>query len=185
MRSILLFVTIFLFTKLNAQNGISIQEGTQLTYSINLNGQVFDYGIQLISGGEAYLLKWTSPDGNSGWYSMPESAFENGNRAFWGPAESFDTTRLENDQTIACFSKAFYQELVSKKSAIYDGIKFILKESADAKIFKLENNLVDAIHAISEDGVTKVWLLNDPEVPLLLEMSGNKYGPDAVLKGVK
>ena len=67
----------------------------------------------------------------------------------------------------------------------FDMKTYVLKTPSDKQLFKLGNQLVDALFLESDDSSSRIWLLNNPSFPVMLKIEGNVAGVDAELKSIE
>lgn len=164
-----------------------IQTGSTLSYQIT-DKTGSSHALMLIIASvndQDILIKWNIPDLGEGNLVMPLAALQTGTHSYWDQPGADVNTRLDHDQTIGCFSRQFYQEIINTGKAEYDGTEYLKNNTNDTgSTFKIGGKRVSALFLTSKDGQTRLWLLNDLEVPLILKIAGNPSGIDATLKGI-
>lgn len=167
-RLIILFFLILLgiSNTLFAQNDRSI-----LRYSvINKNGDSLrlTFTIESINHGEI-VLHWASSEKREGDISLPSSAWKGGIRGFYKFPPDSGYLKLGHDQTIASFSQDFFAEIKEKGEAVYDGIQYIKDQKSENFKWVIGGEKADIISLKSVEGNIEVWMLNNPDVPLVVK----------------
>lgn len=186
-RSTITFLIIISIFSVSAQgNNPTIAVNSVLNYLVSTSSGKLKLVIQIEGADEASIkMKWSSPRLANGRLSMKTQALQNGNHFFWGEPEKGVETKLEENETIACFSKRFYNELMQKGKAEFDFVLFLKKDAPRDKAYKLNGKEVDSVYIESEDGSVKAWLMNDENVPIVLKMEGSASGIDLLLESVE
>lgn len=115
-----------------------------------------DGGIDLVWGIERNLKWW------EGCYSMDAEAVESGNRLCLVMPEDGNVEILPDNQTFGIISRAALRELESTGKFTLDGIEYA----------KIEEN-EDSITASDNAYEAEITILRNPQLPLILKMTGN------------
>lgn len=83
------------------------------------------------------------------------------------------------------FSKAQWNTIQKDKKVVYDLVSYVVKSPSEQQRFKLGEKEVNSIFLEAANGSTRIWLLNNPTIPLILRIDGNQAGPDIVLQSVE
>jgi hypothetical protein len=171
----LVFIFIFSLTAMSQKLLPVIKAGTNMAVDVDFHGQSIVLNLNYKSLADPIMIGW-DVGGTSGTYTMSAKSLENGKKFNLDQPDPSVVTLLKNDETFMCISKAAYQSLVSSKSFTYNGLTFAAKDDSDG--FKLNGKPVDATYAVSADGKTSVWILNNPSMPIALNLKGNPAGVD-------
>lgn len=82
------------------------------------------------------------------------------------------------------FSKSLFSDVQKNKKAEFDEYAVMVKTPGADKVFKLNDKIIDALYMESEAG-TKIWVLNDPNTPMILRIENNPFGVDLELTGIE
>ncbi|MCM1491450.1 MAG: hypothetical protein NC095_11605 [Muribaculum sp.] len=115
-----------------------------------------DGGIDLVWGIERNLKWW------EGCYSMAPEAVENAKQLCLVMPEDGNIEILPDNQTFGIISRTALRELESNSKFMLDGIEYA----------KIEEN-EDSITARDNADGTEITILRDPQLPLILKMTGN------------
>ncbi|MBC7417573.1 MAG: hypothetical protein H7325_05420 [Pedobacter sp.] len=125
-------------------------------------------------------LKWSVDGYGDGTFEMSKDAVENANNFTTGQPQ-LGTTKFD-DKTILFISKKAYQDLISNKMFMYNGLKFMTDTATHPK-FMLNEKEADVTYVKSEDGKMTMTILNNPSIPLTLETHGQET--DILVIGIK
>ena len=159
-----------------------IKAGTTLKCSAYVQGQEFPLGLTLKSITGAITMIWTVDGYGDGTFVMSEKAAESANKMYVSTQPTLGETKLADDETFGMISKAAYKALMDTKTFTYSGMKFKVKTPAAAPM-KVGGKEIDATHIVSEDGKLELWVLNNPNLPLLLQSAG--FPTDIVVTEIK
>lgn len=142
-------------------------QGSVLHYTVHYMGTDYQYTLKVDSvEQDQIILDWSLPELGQGRYLMSMQAFLHGTASFQGQPEAGVDTRLDDSVTLACVSRDFFRTLEDSGHAVYNGIAYTKKDNP--KGFSLKGIKVDAVFLSGSDG-SRMWLLNDERVPLVLD----------------
>lgn len=186
MKKIFLFtICALVSTVLFAQKYVpQIKAGTTMDYtaiakatgqSIPLNLKVNDITIPL-------RLQWSIPGLGSGTFEMSAKALETGKKMTVREPTADDVTKLRDDETLLILSKNSFNSLLTTKSFDLNGQTFIL--ATDTKPYTINDKEADVLYAVTANGKSKMWILNNPAFPLICQTQTN-MAVDFTLKNIK
>lgn len=152
-----------------------IKTGTNLSMDLDYHGQALVLGLTVKSMGDVINIDW-SASGAGGTYAMKAKGLEGGTKFGGDQPQPDAVTALNDDETFMCISKSAYKTMADKKSFVYSGLTYTVKDNADG--FKVDGKAVDATFAATADGKTSLWILNNANFPVTLAMKGNPAGID-------
>jgi hypothetical protein len=166
----------------NAQLQLPVKSGLSLEYSIQPGNQVLPYTITFDSVSASFVgISYQGPSGNGGRYILTQQSIQNATAAFWGPPHFEPDYTLDGNSTLLLFSRRNWNELMTSKRVEFDGNVYVLKPSTGKNQFLLGGTPVDAVYLEAEKTQTRLWLLNNPSFPLILQIENNPHGADARL----
>jgi hypothetical protein len=188
MRKLFIVLAILTSAVVQAQDKFNpeIKQGSKLTYMVNINGQDIPLTISYDSIATDYLkMGWTIQDMGSGAWITKKNSIENGSRGWWDePAPGMDT-ELSDDQTILMLSRSQWKSLQDEKKFDYDMQTFSPMTATEQQFLKIDNKVVDALLVQGQNGSTRLWVLNNPSLPIILKIEGNTMGPDLGLHSIE
>jgi len=163
--SLSLFVTVY------AQKTLpEIKAGTIIGGSAYTQGQELPLVLTLKSLKDPFSMEWSVDGYGDGTFEMTNKALESGTQMY-AQTPGLGLTKLADTETFGLISRAAYKTFIDSKTLTYSGVKFKSKTS-DSKPMKISGKEIDLSHLISEDGKIELWILNNPQFPLLLQSTG-------------
>jgi hypothetical protein len=169
------------------QNGLSaIQKGSKLNYIVYVNGDEVPLSVTLDSITTNYVkFGWSIAGYGSGGWIMKKPSLDKGNRnALEQPGLGMDT-ELRDNEVILLLSRATWASIQSEKKAEIDQQVFNLAKPASDQKLLINGKAVDALFVQNPTSGAKMWILNQPELPILLKIQGNAAGYDIELRSVE
>jgi hypothetical protein len=180
-------ISLFSLAGLQAQlQNIPAKQGLEMEYTIFPMGQVFPCTLRLDSISSDYLsIAWKNSTGRGGKYIMTRASLDSAGTAFWGPPQYGMDVTLDPDMVMLILSKKLWNELKQNKKVNYDGTVYIQKEASGKNQMVFDGKPADAIYLESENGLVRIWVLNNPHLPILLKVEKNPFGVDLQIERVK
>ncbi len=183
-------ITLFIFSSATAQKktNLDIKSNLVLTYSAKDpkgNEVLLPLEIKEIND-KKVVLEYTMINGDkkiTGKWVISKKGLDTGKYFNWQALNPSEVRILPKDQTIFCVSKKFLDEIKSKKTAKYDDKTFELKEIPKGKEVIVDGKEIDAIYVAEKNGDSKYWILNNKDLPFILNSAGGE-GPSFKLSKV-
>src|SRR5471030_1280877 len=80
-------------------------------------------------------------------------------------------TKLKDNETIIVLSQTVFNGLVKDKAFELSGMKFAAV--TDTTSYILNNKPADVLHATTANGKNEIWVLNNPDFPLIYRGKSN------------
>jgi hypothetical protein len=158
----------------------------KMEYQVHVQGSTFTYFITIDSlASHKRSVHWQSLGGREGSYIISKNAIDSAQYGYWNPPQPGTTIELENEQSLLIFSRATYQQLKKHGNMLYDGNTFQVNGAAGNSIYKIGDSQVDCLYAETADGGTKIWMYDNPHLPIILKIEGNPFGVDVALTGIQ
>jgi len=155
------------------------QTGTKLEYAIYPNGGFLNASLILDRfSTDTISLTWRV-DYRSGRRAMVKNSLENGKLGYWNPPFDGEDIIIDEDKVMLCISRNSFQELKKNLRMEFDDQAFIVKEKSI--LYKLNNQIVNAVYAETNNSMTRLWILDDDFFPLILKLEGNPFNVDVEL----
>jgi len=162
-----------------------IKAGTKLEYRFFLYGQTVPLNLTIKSMVDTVQLDWNLRGYTSGSYLITASGFRQGKKlSFIQPAPQ-TVLRLADDETFALISKAAFADLKRNKRFIYNNTTYVLKSDSKDKPFMLGGEKVDVWHVTGVEEEGDLWILNNPDFPLICQMEANPLGINFTLTAIR
>lgn len=157
-----------------------LKEGSELTYNVDFNGTKYDLVITLRkfdvrSSRQQVKMEWyySTSAQQIGTMTMGGQAIDESYSLYYSlqPGES----RELKGNLLMTIGRQPFRKLQDGKnvSMIVSWLgktKFVPKPQPEDSKFQLDGHDVDVIYAESEDGVQKIWVLNDEKYPLIMKI---------------
>lgn len=159
--------------------------GTVINYSAEATNMGYKAPLTLsvVSMNDPMKFTWAITQLGKGSFLIPTKALESGTKMNLKVPDSDQPVIFKDDETIMFISKAALTELIANQSFTYNKTKFIVRPLVTP--YLINSKEADVIHVISENGKVEVWILNNPNFPLMAKMTGNPMGIDFELTSIK
>lgn len=187
MKKILLFAFFLaLYTGAFAQKYVPvIKEGSVITYdaySVAL-GQHIPLVLTIKSLGDPVKIQWDVEGYGTGSFEIPAKAMESATRLIIKQPDPDGVTKMKDNETLIVLSKMVFNAMIKDKTFELNSQKFTV--ASDTTTYKINNKPADVYHAVSDNGKSEVWVLNNPGFPLIYRGKSVTRGVDFTLTGVK
>ena len=146
-------------------------------------GQDVPLTLTIVSITAPVQLKFNVPQLGTGTFEISAKAMESGKKMALKEPETDGVTKLKDDETIAVLSKNTFNSLTTNKTFELNGQTFTVTE--DTTPFKINDKEADVFYAVTANGKTKLWILNNPDFPLVCKLEGGPQGIDLTLKSLQ
>ena len=164
------------YQKGKAQHYIpTIKNNTQLHYVCKLHGQTRTLSLiaDLTNDGVTFKLETRGVKSS---IVTPKEGLKNGNALSYNQGEFAPVLNLKPTETFFMISKAAYQDLVKNNKFIYNNTTYVLDHNTDKNSVEIEGKSVDALHVIAQIDETEMWIIKNPEYPLICKIAKNPLG---------
>lgn len=181
MKSLLLGLSLICSGALFSQTKFlpAVKSGTKMQYLAQVDGQDIPLGISIDSTSAEYLkIGWSVEGYGDGSWVMKKKSLENGTSAVGENPQPGVETVLPDDKIMLVISKDQWNALQKDKKMTHNGTTYLLGEASADNELKIGDKVADVIFAQSENKSSKIWILNNPSLPMMLKVVGNTNGPD-------
>ena len=140
-----------------------------------LHGQKRRFDIDLVPHGDSLCVEWGIERNLRGWrgsYTMGPEALENAERLSFRMPEDGNRLILSGEETFVLMPRAGYRGLRDKGRTVFNGSEYRLLDSLEVACSRM------LLHARDIHEGAEIWVLNDPERPLVWRMEGNPLEVD-------
>jgi hypothetical protein len=148
-----------------------LKVGTVMQCSAFVQGQEFPLVLTLKSISGPVSIAWSVEGYGDGTFEMSAKALEGATMFSLPTQPALGLTKLADTETFGIISKAAYKTLAETKVFTYNGVKFKVK-TPEPNPMKWAGKEADVTHIISEDGKIELWILNNPNFPLMVKTAG-------------
>jgi hypothetical protein len=132
-------------------------------------GQKVQLMLTVTSITDPVTMAWSIPGLGTGAYQMSAAGLASGTKMkIKEPAEGL--TKLKDDETLLVLSKNTFTDLTKNQAVELNGGKFAVK--TDGTAYKINDKDADVVHAVSANGKVNIWILNNPDFPLICKLTG-------------
>lgn len=165
-----------LFQMVTAQSYIpTIKNNTALQYVCKLHGQTRTLMLTAKMATDTLVLDLDTKGVRSSIRIMPEG-LKKGNALNFNQGETSDVIVLKPTETFFMISQSAYQDLLKNNKFIYNNTTYVLDEKADKNSVVIDGKTVDALHVVAQIDETEMWIVKNPDFPLICKMTKNPLG---------
>jgi hypothetical protein len=128
-------------------------------------------------------IKWLINGLGTGTYEISAKAIQSGTKMALREPGFEEVTKLKDTETIAFLSKDTFASLVANKTFELNRQKFIITDGTPS--YTIDGKEADTFYAVTANGKTKIWVLNNPDFPLICKIEGAPQGIDLALNSVQ
>ncbi|HEY0245190.1 MAG TPA: hypothetical protein VGC01_06470 [Mucilaginibacter sp.] len=163
----------------------TIKAGSVLNYNIYMKnmGQNVELDLTINALTDPIKMQWNVPGYGTGSFEMPLKSLENGKKTVLSPPEPDGVTKVSSDETLMVLSKALFSDATKNQAFELNGIKFTV--ITDTATYKINNKTTDIVHAVSADNKSGIWILNNPDYPIICQGVNITKGIDFYLTSIK
>lgn len=144
-----------------------IKDGTLMTYSVKsrATGQTANINLTMISLTPPVKIKWEIPFVGKGFFEMSAKSIQSATKTLAEEPEPDEVTTMKDDETLLILSKDTYNCMITNKTFKLNGHTFNVQ--TDTAAFKINKKDADVFYAVSTKGNREIWVLNNPDFPLI------------------
>lgn len=159
-----------------AQNYIpTLKNNTELHYVCKLHGQTRTLQLTAETADNALAFKLETRGVKSKIVMLPE-AVKNGNALSFNQGEYAPVLNLKPTETFFMISQSAYQDLVKNNSFVYNNTTYVLDKNEDKNGVSIDGKWIDALHVTAQIDETEMWIVKNPEYPLICKVTKNPLG---------
>jgi len=138
-----------------------------MTYGViaRATGQTANITLTILSLSDPYKIRWDIPFVGTGSFEMSATSVQSAAKTLAEEPAADEVTRMKDDQTLLILSKNTYKSAVTTKTFQLNGYTFNVK--SDTATFKINKKDADVFYAVSTKGNRQIWVLNNPDFPLI------------------
>lgn len=159
-----------------SQNIPSIKNNTELNYVCKLHGQTRTLTLTTKLDDNKLVMNLNTKGVKDSKIIISQEALKNGNALSYNQGEDLEVITLKPTETFFMISQSAYQNLLKNNKFIYNNTTYVLDGNADKNGVSLDGKLVDTLHVIAQIDETEIWILKNPDFPLICKMTKNPLG---------
>lgn len=161
-----------------------ITAGTEMAYTVSQNGESIQFLLNVNSIGDSVKMTWQVTKYGTGTYVMAKKSLENGTKMTLQAPEPDEVTKLSDSETMAFISKSAFKSISKSQFMEFDDLKYVLNKDPKTTI-TVDDKELDVLHAITADGKNEMWILNNPDFPLICKTKNGDMGANLTLKYIR
>ncbi|QGK73224.1 hypothetical protein [Flavobacterium sp. SLB02] len=161
----------------------TIKNNTVLHYVCKLHGQTRTLSLRAQTAEDKLTFKLETRGVKSSIVMLGE-AVKNGNALSFNQGEYAPELHLKPTETFFMISQSAYEDLLKNSSFLYNNTQYVLDENQDKNGVFIEGKLIDALHVIAQIDQTEMWIVKNPQFPLICKITKNPLGINFTLVGV-
>ncbi|TDN40231.1 hypothetical protein A8B98_15235 [Hymenobacter sp. UV11] len=159
--------------------------GTTFRYEFDLHGQHAAFELAIAGATDTLRLTWRIRGLAGGAYAVSPTAWQRADKLNFAQPTPGRTVRLPPDQTFMLLSKSAFAALMAQHRYTYDHTVYELRADTTATPLLLGGRPLDVLHVVAQGDPTELWILNNPDFPVICQALHNPLGIDFVLTGIK
>jgi hypothetical protein len=173
---ILAFLFLAFYQTGRSQNYIpTIKNDTELHYVCKLHGQTRTLQLTAETADNALAFKLETRGVKSKIVMLPE-AVKNGNALSFNQGEYAPILNLKPTETFFMISRSAYQDLLKNNSFVYNNTTYVLDKNEDKNGVSIDGKLIETLHVTAQIDETEMWIVKNPEFPLICKIIKNPLG---------
>ncbi|MFD1257341.1 hypothetical protein ACFQ3S_11085 [Mucilaginibacter terrae] len=162
-----------------------VKTGTVLNYTAYARafGQTLPAILTITEINAPLRMKWVINGLGTGIFEISAKAIQSGNKMALREPGFEEITKLKDSETLAFLSKDTFTALINNKVFELNGQKFTVTDGAPS--YNIDGKEADTFYAVTANGKTKLWVLNNPDFPLICKIEGAPQGIDLALNSVQ
>lgn len=153
----------------------TLKNNTALSYICKLHGQTRTLTLTSRITSDKLVLDLDTRGVKSSIVTLPE-ALKNGNALSFNQGEYAPVLNLKPTETFFMISQSAYQDLVKNNKFIYNNTTYVLDQNSANNNVEIEGKVVDALHVVAQIDETEMWIVKNPEFPLICKIMKNPLG---------
>ncbi|MEN2412245.1 hypothetical protein [Flavobacterium mesophilum] len=153
----------------------SIKNNTELSYVCKLHGQTRTLTL-LTKMTKDTLVFGLETKGVKSNIVTNQKALKKGDALSFNQGEYSNVLVLKPNETFFMISQSAYQDLVKNKKFVYNNTTYILDEKPDKNSVVIDGKSIDVFHVIGQVDKTEIWIIKNPDFPLICKMTENPLG---------
>lgn len=181
MKKIILICICFFIYKSGVSQGYipTVKNNTELHYICKLYGQTRPVNLRPRFVSDTLILDWDLRTTKRTYAVLPE-ALENGIGLTFNQGVSPNLLVLEPTETFFMISKSAFKDLVTNNKFVYNNTTYVLNKESQVEVL-IDGKTLDVLHVIAQIDETEMWILNNPNFPLICKISKNPLGVNCTL----
>ena len=158
--------------------------GTTFAYNFDLHGQHAPFELTVARATDTLRLSWRIRGLAQGAYLVAPAAWQRASQLYVAQPQPGPPVPLPA-QTFLMLSKQAFADLRAQGRYTYDQTVYVQQRDESASSLKINGQPLDVLHVVAQEDLTELWILNNPDFPLICRILHNPLGVDLVLSAIK
>lgn len=174
-------IACLLFNSVQSQRYMPlITNNTELHFICKLYGQTRPLNLRPKFVSDTLYINWDLRSTKRTFAILPE-AIEKGTGITLDQGVSPDVIVLKPTDTFFMISKSAFSDLVTNNKFVYNNTTYNLDKTKIANEVVIDGKVVDVLFVKAEIDKTELWILNNPDFPLICKIAKNPLGVNCTL----
>ncbi|MGO4770496.1 hypothetical protein ACEN2I_02450 [Flavobacterium sp. W22_SRS_FK3] len=166
-----------IFQMVSAQSYFpTIKNNTELHYICKLHGQTRTLTLTTKMTDDGLVFNLNTKGVKNSTIKIQQEALKKGNALSYNQGEDLEVIVLKPTETFFMISQSAYQHLEKTNQFIYNNTIYVLDKNKDQNSIVIEGKTVEALHVIAQIDETEMWIVKNPEYPLICKITKNPLG---------
>ena len=153
----------------------SIENNTTLHYTCKLHGQTRTLTLTTEMTSDTLVLNLETRGVKSSVRTMPE-AVKSGTALSFNQGENAPILVLKPTETFFMISQSAYQDLLKNNQFVYNNTTYVWDKSEENNPVVIDGKALNTLHVVAQIDDTELWILQNPDFPLLCKVAKNPLG---------
>lgn len=154
----------------------TIKNNTELHYICKLHGQTRTLTLTAKTTKDTFVFNLNTKGVKNSTIKIQQEGLKNGNALSYNQGEDLEVIVLKPTETFFMISQSAYQDLLKNNKFIYNNTTYVLDQNTDKNIVVIEGKTVETLHVIGQIDETEMWIVKNPEFPLICKITKNPLG---------
>ncbi|MDR7211698.1 hypothetical protein [Flavobacterium piscis] len=173
-------ITLFfcaLYQMMSAQGYIpTIKNNTELHYICKLHGQTRTLTLTTKTTKDTLIFNLNTKGVKNSTIAISQEALKKGNALSYNQGEDLEVVVLKPTETFFMISQSAYQDLLKNNQFIYNNTTYLLEKNKAENNVVIEGKSVETLHVIAQIDETEMWIVKNPEFPLICKVTKSPLG---------
>ena len=153
-----------------------IKNNTELHYICKLHGQTRTLALTTKMTDDNIVFNLNTKGVKNSTIKIQQEALKNGNALSYNQGEDLEVKVLKPTETFFMISQSAYQDLLKNNQFVYNNTTYVLDKNEDKNNVVIEGKTVETLHVIAQIDETEMWIVKNPEFPLICKIAKNPLG---------
>ena len=154
----------------------TIKNNTALHYVCKLHGQTRTLTLNTKMTADTLVFNLNTKGIKNSTITIRKEALKKGNALSYIQGEDLEVLILKPTETFFMISQSAYQDLLKNNQFVYNNTTYVLDKNVDTNPVVIDGKTVESLHVIAQIDETEMWIVKNPDFPLICKMTKNPLG---------